>query len=740
MTKSFIQTIILLALMALTNYVQANPRMAILDDQNQEINIGYIGSYYIDESGRLSLADIDSEQLLKRFIPLNEPFLQFGIVKGSVWLRIDIAQKITHLHPIALHVKAPRVQSLEVYAPGLISQKIYTEMGEAHPFSNRLVSYPDYIIPLPANAPPVYTLYLKINSRSPINLIGEVKSLSKLTLDIQTDTMLTGFLLGILLLLFGSNVFFYIKTRHPMYFVYGSLLIGIAFLHLALHGYIFQLLPNFVGLQERVYNLSALGCAAAITYFSRLYLETPIYLPKIDRYLLGLGFMNIALALMFVASPSQLPIALLSLSAFATLSILFVISIYAVIKKVPYAPYYLVARMTLTIGHTGWLLSNYGIVPNILWFEWGLTTSIILEALVHFVGILTRLKPLIGSTVKTESTVQHNSDVFEDIAARMKRQVATLKEYQGQIDAKSQEHVNKAQKNLEHISERIHLLHKIHTGSVLSPPTPAMNLLLLIDRADSEFRAMDLDDSVIELNSHSTASWEIYKDTALISHLYLTIMNELKHYTDQTLLIESDIISNEREGQRWLQITASPIPGSAILNSQKGLGLRYLEEVFEYLGGQITTTGDGRDRSMDFHIPVSARYLEPSALAKKTHTEEVNLVLIGQYSELLAYTQDYLTSKLFAVSHIDQVEDIHRLFQHRAKQTRFAVLLFDDHINFGASDLSNFKRELGIKDRCLLISNNVKMSVKHAQALGFDNCIASTHIESKLIVELERLT
>ncbi|MEC8081536.1 MAG: 7TM-DISM domain-containing protein, partial [Pseudomonadota bacterium] len=166
----FCKHIILLAIVLMTNIGYAAPMMALLDDDHHSVNLGSVGSYYIDESARLTLSDVDSELLRKRFIPLKKDFQQFGLVKGNIWIRVDIAQRLPAGQSVALHIKAPRAQVVDVYTPNLLNNQIFAEMGDERPYANRLIAYPDYIIPLPNNVPPVFTTYIKVNSRLPINL------------------------------------------------------------------------------------------------------------------------------------------------------------------------------------------------------------------------------------------------------------------------------------------------------------------------------------------------------------------------------------------------------------------------------------------------------------------------------------------------------------------------------------------------------------------------------------------
>ncbi|MBM6549651.1 7TM diverse intracellular signaling domain-containing protein [Marinomonas ostreistagni] len=713
--------------------------MAILDEQNQSVNVADVGSYYIDQSSNLTLRDIDSEALRKSFIPLKSEFLQFGLVKGNVWVRVDIAQNLPANTPAVLHIKAPRVQVIDVYTPGLTNNQIFKEMGEARAFDNRSVSYPDYVVPLPANVPPVYTLYVKVNSHLPINFLVEIKTLSALAMDMEQDLTITGLLLGILFMLFACNMFFFIKTRRSMYGVYSLLLIGIAALHLSMHGFIYQLLPSFSGLQERLYNFNSLACAAAITYFTRSYLSTKDFLPRTDRALLAIGFIDLVLAVLYSLAPSELNIALLTLAAAFTLLFLFGLSIYAVSKKLPYSKYYFTARLVLTSGYITWVLSAYGIVPLPSWFEWGLTVSIILEALIHFTGLMTNLTPGRNSQTKTEVFAADNTALLDDIATRIKNQTAIVEYYEQNQHEHGSEKIKRAHANLTHLAEKLTNMHRIHANTPPSHSYSTINLQILIEQALTGFQSLDQNDSEIELHYNDISCWELTAKSALFKHMFQTIMEELKHHTDQVLSIDTEVEILERDSLKNLHIEVYPLPSSIEVNAQHTLGCRYLNELVQYLEGTIQIEGEGRNRKMIFDIPVALNYIEASELAKKTHNEELVLVIVGQDSDEIERAQNILHSRLFSVAHIDQLDELLSLLHYRHDTSRFSILLFEDKENFGTSQLERFKSELHDRDTCLLISNDVKMSKEYASNLGFDSYIYSANIESMLIAELERL-
>lgn len=735
MIKNCSQALILLAILLLTNIAYSAPMMAILDEDNQRVNIGTFGSYYIDETAGLTLRDIDSELLRKRFTPLNGDFQQFGLVKGNVWIRVDIAHRLPPGRSAVLHIKAPRAQIVDAYTPNLPSNQIFVEMGDARPFYNRPLDNPNYIIPLPSNAPPVYTVYIKVSSRLPINLTMEVETLSSLSKDIQQDMFITGLLIGTLLILFISNIFFYIRTRHPMYLIYSGLLVGITCLHFSMHGMVYQLFPSYTGLQERVYNFSALLCTALIAGFTRYYIDTKDNLPRIDKFLILIILIDSVLSFIYAMAPQELNIAFLSLAAALTLFILLAVALYGVYKRIAYSLYYLIARLVLTTGHALWVLSAYGILAFPLWHEWGLTVSIILEALVHFAGIITRHTPINTHSSKPDDRPRY--EILSELTSRIKRQIAVI-DHQYSLKEPDKDELKRAYKNLSNIADRVSIIQHFGNYSSQSSNRP-INLQLLIDEASSEFYNLDQTDAEVEMHYEDTVNWELLSHSQTIKHIYQAIMEELKHHTDQALHIESIVRASERDGQRMLHIRAFPIPTTITLNNEHYFGPRYLKDIVERLDGDLSITGDGRGRSMFCKIPINAHPIEASELAKLTQSEDLTLLLIGhQDSELLERAGNFLLSRLFSVNHIDNVEELHSTLLNRSETERFVIVLFEDQYNFGATELANFVNTLHENDSCFLISNNVNMSQEYASALGFDGFIYSSQIEAKLLFEIER--
>lgn len=147
--------LILLLFLSISNFAWGSNTIAIIDDTNSVFNIGKSGSYFIDEKQNLSLDTIASDQYAKQFRPINRDYLQFGLVKGNIWIKTDIAIRTTSSTPILLEVASPRLQYLDIFLPNLYENQVQAELGGARPYNNKQIKTPNYVFSIPANSPPV---------------------------------------------------------------------------------------------------------------------------------------------------------------------------------------------------------------------------------------------------------------------------------------------------------------------------------------------------------------------------------------------------------------------------------------------------------------------------------------------------------------------------------------------------------------------------------------------------------
>ena len=739
--------LILLFLLGTSNIVWGSNTIAIIDDSNSVFNIGKSGTYFIDTDKNLSFDTISSDLYAKRFRPLNRNYLQFGLVKGNVWIRTDIAIRTTSNMPILLEINTPRLQYLDIYLPNLYENQVQAELGGARPYNNRPIKAPHYVFNIPTNSPPVFTLYLKLSSDLPINAKIELKTLSQMSLDAQKNLTFTGILIGILITLFVCNVFFFIKTSHPMYLIYSGLLIGITALHLSIHDQISAFFPDQINIQERIYNLAALSCLCAIVFFSRLYIDTKNYLPRIDKALLIIGSINALFAVVFTLSPEQINIVILSSMVVITLTLLTIHAVAAFIYKVPFSGYYLVARLILLIGHFAWILSVYGIIPSAMLLEWGLTITIIIEAMIHFTGIIAQTTPLLQRHAhRAKHSQTEIADLLSDLSSRLRRQVNIIGGGLTHLEQAATSNETRlflsssltANNNLKNLIERIDLLNDVRENS---PPEQSYPIPLdqLIDNAYNNVQRLDQDNALIEINSNKTAQVEILQHASILQHLIESLVQEFKHFTDQVLTLDITRHDLNREGITILELSCYPLPKRIHTSTASfDLGMHYITLLIQHIEGEMQISECNHYRRIDIQLPIRA-HIRPanSEIGQQNHFD---IILFGQTDHDLQKALTLLQSHINKIEHFTTLESLLDYLELPTKRESGSIILVFD--NGGHIPHVTQQRLLPLmrhEDQCLLISNNVKMSLDYAKKLGFDELIACSELESQLQQRISRL-
>lgn len=721
----------------------------MLDDNHQDLNVAKTAQYFIDKTNRLTIQDISAETYAKRFLPINSNFLQLGLVQDTIWVRINIAIRTTKNIPSLLDINAPRISYLDIYLPTMFGSQVQSQLGEARPYSNRLIEHPDYLYPLPINAPPVFTVYVKMSSHLPINAQIHLKTLSKATLDSQGNSLFTGLLMGILLILLISNIFFYFKSRHPMYIVYSALLFGIALLHLALHGQLYQLFPNQTGIQERIYNFTALGCTAAIVFFSRLYLNTKKHFPKIDKGLIALGVIAFLCAILLSVSPSFVSVLYLSLFNFVAIFSLTVLAVYAFGQSVPFSGYYLLARITLLIGHASWLMSAYGIIHSTAIYEWGLTISIIIEAMILFTGMIAQLNPLLKRHDKIIGYSQIEMfELISDLSSRLRRQVNIIDNGLKFIQRSAYKNSPKnliysgvaANNNLKNMIERLDNLDSIKDRSNDAQANiDPLFVSVLVDNAYSHFQQLDQDNSQIDIVSEETEHMEILQNSKLIQHLVETILQECKHFTDQTLTLAIRRHDLSHEGGTLLELDCSPLPTHIGSNNQHfDMGINYIRLLVNHLEGHMAIRKIDNFHHLIIDLPILAqiRHTSFDTLTKDSY----NIIVFGEHYNDLHQAIGILQSNPNAIEHFNDLDDlVYYLDKPDRRNVISIILVFDHEGQIPHITHKKIRPLMKLEDQCLLITDNVKMSRDYAKTIGFDELMTVNELDDQLEKQLSRL-
>ncbi|MCV2403310.1 hypothetical protein OFY17_10500 [Marinomonas sp. C2222] len=738
---------ILLFLLSASNLTWSATEIAILDDENNRVNLAEKSSYIIDTSAQLSISSIASDNHLKHFKPIQREFVHFSDINGNVWLRSDIAIRTATSSPVILEVVSPRLQILDIYLPSINSTQPIIELGGKRPYSNRQIKTFNYVFSLPANSPPVFTLYLKLASNGPINAQVQLKTLSELSESANKELLFNGLLTGVLCLLLLMNVAFFFKSLQPMHLAYAGFLLTIAIVHLAINDQLSQFFPNTLGAQDHLYYSALLLSFSFTTLFSRLYTDSKKLTKKTDTLLILLSLLSALLAISFSLLPEQLQVISILIMPTLLMVLLLFYAIYAFIKSLPFSGFHLVARLVLFTGYAVWSLSMYGIIPSMAALKWGLITTVIFEALIYLISMITQNSPLQNNRdYEPNRTQTEVLDLLSDLSSRLRRQIniiggglAHLEQATQSSSARQLLSSSKtANSNIQGLIERIDYLNDLKDNQYTEQIDP-IPLNQLIDNAYSNFQRLDQDNSLLDIPTEDTDHVEILRNGKLIQHLIEVLALEFKHFTDQTLTLTVRHLVINREGVTVLEINCYPLPNRIQDASSFDLGISYINYLVQHLKGDVKISDKTSQKRINIRIPVV------SHLRQLNHQMEIqntfDVILFGQEDDDLQKTLSLLQEHPSRIEHFDTLEALlDNLSSPEKREAGSIILVFDNGGHIPHITQQRILPLMRPEDQCLLISDNVKMSLDYAKRLGFDDILLCSELDSQFMRKFAHLT
>lgn len=717
----------------------SEPYIAIVDDEQPLVNLGSVASIYYDND-RQSIDSILNQKNSELFTPINKSSIHLLQFKGNTWIRSEVSIQKTVNSTTYLYIKAPQIDKLEVYFPQTNKDRPTYTTQTNQTIHHNSIHHLDHVIALPETLHNSIIIYLKVTSSLPANIqlfaLGNAE-LIKMTFN---NLLLSGLFISIsLILLLGGGLFF-IQTKHSMYAFYCGVLISILLLHLSFHGFIHYFFPMETAIQKRIFNASMLLYLSNLTFLSRYYLDTQLYFPKTDRFLLLWAGGNFILSITLLVYPSILSTSLLLSDALLTNIALISISLYAYIKKTSYSGHYILSRSVVFIGMYLWVMSLYEIYPSAIFYQWGLTTIILIESVIYFVGMVKRIAPFRFSNQNKLATPDTNlPPLLADTGERMKRQINIIEDYinhwQSLPLADNEKSLTSyaytASNNLKLLSTNLTLLER----SDHKHEQPALIDKIIQDALDT-FNNTDQDNADLTIETNGTSGVELLSHIKLHTQLLVNLIHECKHLNGEHLTITVNHTLHKKLGIKTIDIICTPI-SNKINNElrENNLGIRLIKNIVSKLDGRLNLDKN----TLSIHLTADSR--EQVATYGTFKADPAQILVIGDQSVLVERVLRTLQSWQ---NNVIQIKSINELLTDVKTQTTNntvnLILMFENEGYIPNLALKQIRMKLHAGDQCILITENVKMSRNYALTLGFDDLFSDLNIEEHLKESLNRFT
>ncbi|MEZ5285917.1 MAG: diguanylate cyclase [Vicinamibacterales bacterium] len=369
-------------------------------------------SYLVDDSARLTLADVRSPASAGRFRTATRPDLNLGFTSAAAWLRLDLQRAAPMPDDWMLTFDYPLLDRIEVFDGWGDGTAPVTVLGDRLPFAARIVPHRTFAVPLRFEGDTA-RLYIRVTTESSMQVRPVVTTGHAFFLGSSRDELVFGGVYGVMALMALYNLFLFFALWDRTYLVYVAATgLAMGFI-MAFYGHAYQYLwPGSPWLANRASPvLAALWCLAT-PYFARLFLTPERYAPVVRRAIDGLIVLGAAASL--VACVAPLRVAMMTASATAVINALLLLSSGAIVWAMGHAAarFFTLAWVAVGFGTVSLALSRFGLLPDTLLTKDGAVAGLIVEIVLLSFALSDKYR------IMTVALASHSRELEERVRAR----------------------------------------------------------------------------------------------------------------------------------------------------------------------------------------------------------------------------------------------------------------------------------------------------------------------------------
>ncbi|HTT11732.1 MAG TPA: diguanylate cyclase [Burkholderiaceae bacterium] len=379
----------LIALVVATAAGAADDPVVELDPQAARVVLNDALLLYVDTTGQLDIDDVTRPEMANRFVrPAGDP-RNLGHIYSVVWIKFTVRAAPGDAAARVLELAYPFADYVTLYVPKPEGGFRMSIGGDHSRVSDREI--PDRLFLFPAAPTPGgdTTYFLRYQNLGLLSLPLSIWRDDALRYSRDREMLLLGGYYGCLfaLLLFNLALFAGLRARvYLAYVVYTAAMIyfmatqnGLANLYIY---------PELPAVADKSNYLSVLLAATSIMLFGRMYLGIGTASPRIDRWLVPLQWLGVALTVTLPFLPRLLVFWTTMFYGIIVISAVYTVALYhwLAVHSRP-AAYVSVAITLPVVGAAFLFLRNFGYFPVNWVTEHGLQIGTMFEMLVLSLGL-----------------------------------------------------------------------------------------------------------------------------------------------------------------------------------------------------------------------------------------------------------------------------------------------------------------------------------------------------------------
>jgi serine phosphatase RsbU (regulator of sigma subunit) len=452
------------------NY-QANPNVVLLRAEQKNYPLIKQVWYLEDKEKALHVEEISQPTYNHRFQLQQKRSINFGYSLANIWLKFEVK----NLQPDEswfLEINYPLLDYVEFYSQKHDSTWETTLFGDMIPFSEREISYRNFIIPLHQNDTITRTYFLKVQTKGAMQIPMEIIRAKDFYRENTVSELLYGLFYGVMFVMIFYNIVLYFSLGDSNYLYYTISIFGSTLFIATLAGHTFQhIFPNQIKVAANMVNISLAVWLGGSYLFAKDFLETKKHIPWMHKLFTFFVFVGVMMFALVFGLDYNLMARMGTVVNIVGLLVLVVCGIYCWVKGIRTAKYFILAWSFYMIGLLMLGLKTVGIIPNNYITAHAAEVGAVLEVILLALALTDKYAQMRGERKKVQEQLlaiqkEENIRLEEKVKLRtaeiqqQKEEIEAQRDYLGQINGELATKNDEINKKNEEIEAKTHSLEK----------------------------------------------------------------------------------------------------------------------------------------------------------------------------------------------------------------------------------------------------------------------------------------
>lgn len=320
--------------------------------------------YLEDREGNISIKEVQKSA----FTPYTkERSVNFGFTQSVYWFKIDL----NNLNPSQnkkwwVKIDYPLLECIDLYLVKNDGEILkYQRMGTSQPFASREVVSHHFISELPLKNVADSTLLLRVETQSSMQLPLTILSSEDLFGEMEQNNFFVGIYYGLFFIILLYNIVLFIYTSDRNYLRYILFLVSFILWQLSFDGLgIKYVWGDSRWLIEHGSSAFIAFTSFSALFFSRHFLNTPRFTPRMDKIIVAMMVFSLALALASSILPYGMVIPINALFASVMPIVLLMSGLLVMRHEYRAARFYVAGWSSLLIATIIFAFNKFDLIPS----------------------------------------------------------------------------------------------------------------------------------------------------------------------------------------------------------------------------------------------------------------------------------------------------------------------------------------------------------------------------------------